>query len=164
MHIFFCKYKTHSYSHSTYSTATQLKLTQQKLDLAWNRLYTTQHPTTYHKLLESKSTHLSTKILSLLRCVSISISPNFTNKQTNKHTDSVCIWLELTRAYIPIRWMSPKCLHSRTSHALSVNQNCMGFYVSGHKLPQGRWYQKLSVRRSPKKSKFSVKNLLWFRV
>ena len=37
------------------------------------------------------------------------------------------IWLELTRTYIPIRRMSPKRLHSRTSHALSVNRNCMFF-------------------------------------
>ena len=37
------------------------------------------------------------------------------------------IWLELTRTGIPIRRMSPKRLHSRTSHALSVNRNCMVF-------------------------------------
>ena len=48
------------------------------------------------------------------------------------------IWLELTRTYIPIRRMSPKRLHSRTSHVLSVNRNCMGFFASGQKLPRGR--------------------------
>ena len=48
------------------------------------------------------------------------------------------IWLELTRTGIPIRRMSPKRLHSRTSHALSVDRNCMGFFASGQKLPRGR--------------------------
>ena len=47
------------------------------------------------------------------------------------HYESPCIWLELTKTYIPIRRMSPKRLHSRTSNALSVNRNCMGFFVSG---------------------------------
>ena len=51
---------------------------------------------------------------------------------------ALCIWLELTRTYIPIRRMSPKRLHSRTSHALSVNRNCMGFFASGQKLPLDR--------------------------
>ena len=40
---------------------------------------------------------------------------------------------------IPIRLMSPKRSHSRTSHALSVNWNCMFFFASGQKLPRGRW-------------------------
>ena len=48
------------------------------------------------------------------------------------------IWLELTRTGIPIRRMSPKRSHSRTSHALSVNRNCMGFFASGQKLPLDR--------------------------
>ena len=48
------------------------------------------------------------------------------------------IWLELTRTGIPIRRMSPKRLHSRTSHALCVNRNCMGFFASGQKLPLDR--------------------------
>ena len=30
----------------------------------------------------------------------------------------ILIWLKLTRTYVPIRWMSPKCSHSRTSHTV----------------------------------------------
>ena len=33
------------------------------------------------------------------------------------------------------------------------NRNCMFFFASGQKLPLDRWYQKISVRRCPKKIK-----------
>ena len=55
---------------------------------------------------------------------------------TNPVTGST--WLELTRTVIPIRRMSPKRSQCRTSHSLSVNQNCMGLFTSGQKLPWGR--------------------------
>ena len=37
------------------------------------------------------------------------------------------IWLKSTRTGIPIGWMSPKRLHSRSSHAVIFYQNCTEF-------------------------------------
>ena len=64
------------------------------------------------------------------------------------------IWLELTRTYIPIRQMSTKRSHSRTSHALSVNRNCMFFLHLVRKC-----HVKDDINIS---STNCIRNLLWF--
>ena len=60
--------------------------------------------------------------------------------------------------YNSIRQMSPKRLHSRTSHALSVNQNCMVFFCVWSEIATGQIILKnISKKVSQKNRNFPLK-------